>query len=198
MRNLSGASDSRLRLQFTIAFGTLLGLLFPVLALAQEGPSLKIGYVDLQKALNQSEAGEKAKEEFKAEVEKMEVSLQKRKGEVEKLKEEIEKKGLLLNEEEREGLGRDYRQKLRDFERLYKDSQQELKIKDQNLTAKLLEELYQIVQEIGEKGGYTLILEGNNTVVLYGAKAIDLTEEVIETYNQKGSKYYKKTAARTN
>ena len=197
MRNLSGASDSRLCLQLTIVFGTLLGLLFPALALAQEGPLLKIGYVDLQRALTQSEAGEKAKAVFKAEVDKMEASLQKRKGEVEKLKEELEKKGLLLNEEEREGLGRDYRQKLRDFESLYKASQEELKIKDRNLTARLLEELYQIVQEIGEKGGYTLILEGNNTVVIYGAKAIDLTEEVIKTYNQKGSSFAK-TAARNN
>jgi outer membrane protein len=213
MRNLSGASDSRpfgqtqdrLYVHLTIAFGTLFGFLFPILALAQENPSpqalaqngrLRIGYVDLQKALNESEAGEKAKEEFKVEVDRAEAGLQKRKKEVEKLRDELEKKGLLLSENEREGLARDYRQNLRDFERLYKDSQQELKIKDQNLTGRLLEELRWIIYEIGEKEGYTLILEGNNTVVLYGAKVIDLTEEVIKVYNDKGSKYYKKTASR--
>jgi outer membrane protein len=218
--------DNKPGLQLTIVFGTLLSLLFPILAaaqdeplaetskeavaqetspagtstqtLAQNGLPLRIGYVDLHKALNESEAGEKAKEEFKEEVQRMEASLQNRKKEVENLRGELEKKGLLLSESEREGLARDYRQNLRDFERLYKDSQQELKIKDQSLTGRLLEELRWIIYEIGEKEGYTVILEGNNTVVLYGSKVIDLTTEVISIYNQKGSKYYQKTASRAN
>jgi len=158
----------------------------PAVAWAQE--ALRIGYVDLQRALNESEAGKKAKESFKGEVDRMEQSLEKRKGEVEKLKDELEKKGLLLREEERDNLERDYRQKLRDFQRLYDDSQQELKIKDRDLTGRILEELRQVIQDMGEQGSYTVILEGNNTVVLYGAKAIDLTDTVIKTYNQKGTK----------
>jgi outer membrane protein len=168
----------------------------PSLAVAQN--SLKLGYVDLQRALNESEAGKKAKENFKGELDRMEQSLERRKKEVERLKEELEKKGLLLREEERDALERDYRQKLRDFERMYKDSQQELQIKDRDLTGRILEELRVILQEIGEKGGYTLILEGNNTVVLYGSKAIDLTETVISTYNQRGSKISARPAAKTS
>jgi outer membrane protein len=170
------------------ALGCLLlaGLLCsPIIAQAED---LKIGYVDLQKALNESEAGQKAKEVFKAEVDRMEQSLEKRKNEVTKLKDELEKKGLLLKEEERDSLERDYRQKLRDFERQYKDSQQELQIKDRELTGRILEELRQVLRDMGEQGNYTLILEGNNTVVLYGSKAIDLTETVIKTYNAKGAK----------
>lgn len=164
----------------------LAGLLCsPLIAQAED---LKIGYVDLQKALNESEAGKKAKDVFKAEVDRMEQSLERRKKEVEKLKDELEKKGLLLKEEERDSLERDYRQKLRDFERQYKDSQQELQIKDRDLTGRILEELRQVIQDMGEQGNYTLILEGNNTVVLYGAKAIDLTETVIKTYNSRGTK----------
>lgn len=226
MGNRSGTlGSSRPHRQHTIVFYILLSFLFPLGALAQEeatsgaaaetaaqegatagttakaiaqnGLPLRIGYVDLHRALNDSEAGGQAKDEFKVEMQRMEASLQKRKQEVEKLRGELEKKGLLLSENEREGLARDYRQNMRDFERLYKDSQQELKIKDQSLTSRLLEELRWIIYEIGEKEGYTLILEGNNTVVLYGAKVIDLTDEIIRTYNQKGSKYYK-TAARAN
>jgi len=168
----------------------------PAVAWAQD--LLKIGYVDLQRALNESEAGKKAKVSFKSEVDRMEQSLEKRKSEVEKLKDELEKKGLLLREEERDTLERDYRQKLRDFQRLYDDSQQELKIKDQALTGRILEELRQIIQEMGEQGSYTVILEGNNTVVLYGAKAIDLTDSVIRTYNQKGTKVSSKTESKSS
>ena len=168
----------------------------PAVAWAQD--SLRIGYVDLQRALNESEAGKRAKESFKSEVDRMEQSLEKRKSEVEKLKDELEKKGLLLREEERDTLERDYRQKLRDFQRLYDDSQQELKIKDRDLTGRILEELRQVIQEMGEQGSYTVILEGNNTVVLYGAKSIDLTDTVIRTYNQKGTKVSSKSGGKTS
>jgi len=179
---------------------TLTGVLFlllygPMTSWAQE---LKLGYVDLQRALNDSEAGKKAKETFKAEVDRMEQSLERRKSEVEKLKDELEKKGLLLRDEERDTLERDYRQKLRDFERLYKDSQQELQIKDRDLTGRILEELRQVIHAMGEEGNYTVILEGNNTVVLYGAKAIDLTDTVIQTYNQKGTKISSKAEGRSS
>ena len=86
--------------------GLLLCLLcVPAVARAQD--SLKLGYVDLQRALNESEAGKKAKDSFKSEVDRMEQSLERRKSEVEKLKDELEKKGLLLREEERDTLERD-------------------------------------------------------------------------------------------
>lgn len=155
----------------------------PALTWAED---LKIGYVDLQKALNESESGKKAKDRFKLEVDRMEQSLEKRKQEVEKLKDELEKKGLLLKDEERGSLESDYRQKLRDFERQYKDSQQELQIKDREMTGRILEELRQVIQSMGEQGSYTVILEGNNTVVLYGSRAIDLTDTVIKSYDAKG------------
>ena len=150
--------------------------------------AIKVGYVDLQQALNSSAAGEKAKDSFKSEVERMEQVLEKRRAKVEKLKGELEKKALLLRDDERIALQRDYRQELRDFERLYKDSQEELKIRDRELTARILVELRQVVNAIGEQGDYSVILEGNNTVVLYGSKSIDLTEAVIKAYNKKGTR----------
>ena len=149
---------------------------------------LKVGYVDLQQALNVSTAGKKAKEGFKAEVGRMEQRLEKRRTRVEKLKGELEKKALLLRDEERAALQRDYRNELRDFERLYKDSQEELKLRDRELTARILIELRHVVNELGEQGSYSVILEGNNTVVLYGSKSIDLTENVIKAYDKKGTK----------
>jgi outer membrane protein len=160
-------------------------LLAPLTIRAEE---IKLGYVDLQRALNDSEAGKSAKEKFKGEVDKAEQSLEKRKNEVEKLKEELEKKGLLLNEEQRDALERDYRDKLGDFERVYKNLQQELQIRDRQLTGRILEGLREVVQSVGEQGNYTVIFEGNNTVVLYGSKAIDLTDTIIKAYNQRGTK----------
>src|SRR5437762_1575327 len=93
-------------------------------AFAQSAP--KIGYVDLQRALNESDAGKRAKEEFKVQVDKLQGSLKKQKDDIDSLKEQLEKKALVMKEEERANLEDDYRKKLRDFERNYKDSQADL------------------------------------------------------------------------
>jgi len=145
----------------------------------------KIGYVDLQRALNESEAGKKAKDEFKGQVDKLQGSLKRQKDDLESMKEKIEKKAAVMKDEERLELEEDYRKKLRDFERSYKDTQADLQRKDQELTADILKDLQEIIREYGDQEGYTVILEASGTGFLYGAKGADITETVLEQYNAK-------------
>ena len=157
------------------------GLLLGNVAFAQTVP--KIGYVDLQRALNESEAGKKAKEEFKAQVDKLQASLKKQKDEIDSLKNQLEKKSAVMKEAQRSNLEEDYRKKLRDFERNYKDSQTDLQQKDNELTGGIIKDLQEIIRDHGEREGYTLILESTSSAVLYGSKSADLTEEIIRQYN---------------
>lgn len=143
----------------------------------------KIGYVDLQRALNESETGKRAKEEFKVQVDKLQSSLKKQKDDIDSLKEQLEKKALVMKEEERGNLEEDYRKKMRDFERNYKDTQADLQKKDNELTGGIIKDLQQVIHEFGEREGYTLILEATSSAVLYGSKNADLTDEVIRQYN---------------
>jgi outer membrane protein len=163
------------------ARGLIVGLFLANVAFAESAP--KIGYVDLQRALNESESGKKAKEEFKVQVDKLQAQLKKQKDEIDNLKEQLEKKALVMKEEERTNLEDDYRKKMRDFERNYKDSQTDLQKKDNELTGGIIKDLQDIIRAYGEREGYTLILEATNSAVLYGAKGADLTDPVMQQYN---------------
>src|SRR5690606_31802380 len=90
---------------------------------------LKVGYVDLQRALNESDAGKAAKERFKVQVDKLQGDLKKKKDALDALKEQLEKKASVMKAEEARTLEKDYQRKLRDFELAYKDSQGELQQK---------------------------------------------------------------------
>lgn len=164
-----------------VVWGIIAGLFLANVVFAES--TLKIGYVDLQRALNESEAGKKAKEEFKVQVDKLQGQLKKQKDEIDSLKEQLEKKALVMKEEERASLEDDYRKKLRDFERNYKDSQTDLQKKDTELTGGIIKELQDVIREYGEREGYTLILEATNSAVLYGAKGSDLTDAIMQQYN---------------
>jgi outer membrane protein len=161
-----------------------------ILAGTASAQEIRIGYVDLQRALNDCEAGKKAKEEFKRQVDRLQVDLQKQKEQIEKLKDQLEKKASVMKEEERRNLEIDYRRRLRDFERNYKDSQGELQLKDNELTGEILKELQVVIQAYGQREGYTLILENSSSTVLYSSQNADLTDRIIEEFNRqyKGKK----------
>jgi outer membrane protein len=159
--------------------------LVALLATSSVAQEIKIGYVDLQRALNDSAAGQKAKEEFKRQVDRLQVDLKKQKEELESLKEQLEKKALVMKEEDRRNLEKDYQKRLRDFERSYKDSQDELQLKDNELTNKLLKQLQEVIIDYGKREGYTVILEQSSSTVLYGNPAADLTDKIIKEYDER-------------
>ena len=153
------------------------------LAASARAAEMKIGYVDLQRALNESEAGKAAKERFKVQVDKLQVDLKKKKDQLDGMKEQLEKKASVMKPDEARNLESDYQKKLRDFERAYKDSQGELQQKDNELTVELLKELQVVIEEFGKEQGYSIILEQSSSSVLYGAADLDLTEQIIARYN---------------
>lgn len=165
-----------------VLYALVLAMMLVTSASAQE---IKIGYVDLQRALNDSEAGRRAKEEFKKQVDKLQADLKKQKDELDNLKDRLEKKALVMKEDERREMEKDYQRKLRDFERNYKDSQGELQLKDNELTRDLLQEIQVVIAEYGKKGNYTVILEQSSSSVLYGDPKVDLTDQIIAAYNKR-------------
>lgn len=174
----------RVSTSLALALLGLSALAIPARATAQ----LRVGYVDLQRALNESEAGKRAKEKFKVQVDKLQNELKKQKDQLDGLKAQLEKKASVMKEEEARNLQRDYERKLRDFERSYKDSQGELQQRDSELTVELLKDLQGVIEEFGREGGYSLILEQSSSSVLYGAPDLDLTDQVIARYNARRSR----------
>jgi outer membrane protein len=158
--------------------------LLPVLVISTRATAqLRIAYVDLQRALNESDAGKAAKERFKQQVDRLQVDLKKKKDQLDSLKEQLEKKSSVMKEEEARNMQKDYEKRLRDFERSYKDSQGELQQKDNELTIELLKELQGVIENFGKEGGYSMILERSSSSVLYGSPELDVTEPVIARYN---------------
>ncbi len=159
---------------------TLLAILcVPSLAAAD----VKIGYVDLQRALNESAAGKKAKDDFRGQVERLENQLKGKKEELDKLKSDLETKGTVMADAQRKKLETEFEQKRLDLKRRFEDSQQELQKKDQELTGKIIQDLQGIIKEVGDRDGYTLILELGSSPVLYYKKSADITDDVLSVYN---------------
>lgn len=144
---------------------------------------VKIGYVDMQRALNSSEAGKEAKEQLAARLKKYQDEINGKQDELKKLKDELEKQGMLLSETARAGKERDYQLKLKEFQRFTKDAQDELQGKDEEFTRKILEEMDKVIKEYGRTNGYAFIFAKNDSLMVYANDKADVTEEVLRIFN---------------
>jgi outer membrane protein len=142
---------------------------------------MKVAYVDMQRALNECNAGKKAKSQFRVEIQQLQSRLERKQNELQALKDELQKKGMLMRDDQRLSLQDTYTQKLRDFESTYKNSKAELQQKDNEVTGAIIRDLAYIVRTVGERDGYTLVLEKGS--LLWASPAIDITDQVIRQYN---------------
>jgi outer membrane protein len=151
---------------------------FPVLA------AEKTGFINMGEVLAKSEAGKKAEEQFKKIVEKDRAAIQEREKELQKLKDELEKQRPLLREDVLRTREADYQKKFRDYQLLVKDSNEELQTKQQEIMKSLIPEIMKIVQAIGQNEKYTMIVDLSIIPMAYHASENELTQRVIEEFNQ--------------
>ena len=86
----------------------------------------KLGYLDIQKALGQSDAGKAVKEQLTAKFKKYQDEINGKQEELKKLKDELETQGSMLSESKRAEKEKEYSSKLKNFQQFAKDAQDEL------------------------------------------------------------------------
>jgi outer membrane protein len=153
-------------------------------ASAQE--RMKIGYIDVQRVIAESQSGKRAKERFQVQVKKAEADVQKERQDLERLKSDLDKKGPLLKEEERRSMEADLQKRSVILQRTMNDYQQDLRHKESEIMSDILKEVEQIVNEVGKAEKFTLIFERSQ--IIYSDQGIDITSKVIETYNSRVKK----------
>ncbi len=152
---------------------------------------LKMAYIDVQKALNECAAGKEAAAELNKEMEKVQKQWGTKGEELKREKETLERQASLLDEEVLSDKMRDFRTKYRDWERLGKDAQNDIRQRHNEMVEKITSELIAIADTIGKEKGYTLILE--RSLVPYIDPTLDITDQIIARHNAQ----YKKKAAST-
>jgi len=148
---------------------------------AANAAELKVGVVDVFKALNESEQGKKAKVELESLIKSKQTVLEDRGKTLEKLKADIEKQSALISADARKAKQDDFERQMRDYQRIASDSQAEVKKKENDLTGEILKELREIILKVSKDGNYTLVLE--KAQALYALDSIDITDSVIKAYN---------------
>lgn len=141
----------------------------------------KIGYVNVQKVVKQSEKAQKAKAQLEQEVQKHESELKAKRETIQSLQKELEKQGSLMSEQQKKEKQRKLQEAMREFRRLQQQAQEDLDTQKNQALQDLYDKVFQIVNRIGEKEDFDLIF--TDPAAMYVADRIDLTQRVLDELN---------------
>lgn len=179
-----GSSGDFLRsavLRLVVVYSMLLGIFY--FASSASAEEFRIAIVDLQRALGESKAGKSAQKEYEVEVKSAQAKLDKKKGEFEALKKNLEKQRESLNEQALLSKEEELIALEKDIKRSFRDAQEMLRRKNATIVSDLVKEIRKVVEGLGRKEGYSLILEKNAQAVMYSDASFDITDKVVQQFD---------------
>lgn len=160
---------------------------FSVVCLFGAGSGLaataSIAVIDIQKVVAESRSGRAAQGEMEKKMADLKAKFKKEEDTLLALQEEIEKKGTAWSEEKKREKMRDYQKLGRELQDKNNDANYELNQVRKEKLEPILNALKEVVEKIGKRNGYGVILE-SNAGVLYFEKSIDITDEAIKGLNE--------------
>lgn len=144
----------------------------------------KIGYVDVQKAIQTTTAGKKAKDILDGEFGKRKKDLDKKKADIEKMQQDLEKKKSVLSEEVMNKKQMELQEEMMKFQKTVGENQIELQKKEKELIEPIIEKMKKMIEKVAQEKGYSLVLDKQAQAILYYQKDADITDLVISSFEK--------------
>ncbi|MBY0554115.1 OmpH family outer membrane protein [bacterium] len=157
-----------------------------LLAASFASAEFKLAYVDVQKAIEQTSLGKKAKEEMKKEADKKNKELEKKKADVDKMREDIEKKRSVLAEEAFQKRAEELQMEMQKFNQIAAKAQAELQKKESELLEPIVKKMKTVIEKLAKDKGISMVIQSNQNaqIVLYANADTDLTDDLVKAVDK--------------
>jgi outer membrane protein len=143
---------------------------------------LKIGFVDVEKAVQETSSGKKAKKELEKELSSKKAEFQKKEADLKKMFEDLEKKKVALSDDVRTKKQADLNQDMAKFQREVSEFNIGMQKKQSEYLQPIAEKLEGIIEKIAKSGSYSVVLD--KRALVWGDKQIDITDEVVKEFEK--------------
>ena len=155
-----------------VGFMLLLAQMSPVMA-----ETLRIGYVDLNRALQQMPQAKRAADTLNRELMVRQREIDQRREQLRLLQLDYEKSAPRLNDTQKRERERQIQAGIASLQDMQRRAQEDLNFKRNQVLKALQARLVQVIGNIAQREGYTLVLHDKS--VLYAVKSIDITDQVL-------------------
>jgi outer membrane protein len=165
-----------------IGMAVLLAALFSGTVLAQ---GLRVAVVDINKVLNESEAGQAAKKKMEARYEELKKKIDAKQEEARALKEELDKQKVMLGKEKLKEKEDALQTKVNELRQLTQEGEKEMQARQGELTRDVLKRIEAQVDALVKAEKFDLVLERSAGVVYFN-ESMDITKRVLDLLNKGG------------
>ena len=148
----------------------------------------EIVFMDMKKVVLESESGKAAGRDLEKFIESKKAEREDIEGRLKRMQADLKKQAPVLTESAYKEKELDYQKEYRDYKRFIEDTNAEMKLKDQELSRKLIPEILKVAEKIGKKEGYAGIMDIGTSGLVYYDKQKDVTQKIIEAYNKEFAK----------
>lgn len=154
------------------------------MSFAAQAADMKFGYVDLQKAIQSTSQGKKAKAELEAEFNKRKKDIEAKQSDIKKMGEDLEKKKGVLSDEAMQKKQAEIQEEMLKYQELVGKNQLEIQKKERDLTSPILEKMKTILDKMAKAEGYSAIFEKNEQSVLWIKAEFNVTDKLIQEFEK--------------
>lgn len=146
----------------------------------------KIGTVNFQKIFDNSTTGKQVREEINQEGKRMETDLKQKGEEIKALEQLLERDAGVMSKDARDEKKWQLDRKIDDVKALKRKYDRQIQELQVRLVNQVRKDVLGVIQSYGKKEGYLLIIE--DISVVYAPQAIDVTDKIIQLYNEESKK----------
>ena len=144
---------------------------------------LKLGYVDLQRALGEVEEGRAAKARLQSMIESKEKEITKEQEGLRKEKEVLDKQASAMSEEARQQKNNDLQKKVMELAQKWEKARQDMGTKERTELQAIFAKLEPIIANIAQREGMTMVFEKSGAGLVFAPPHLDMTNELVRMYN---------------
>ena len=143
----------------------------------------KVGYINLQRLVNESEMGKAAKNDIQKLREERETVLKEKLKEINDLRDLINKESETMEAAEKNDKIQELTRAYKEYQRILEDAKEDISNEDQELVAIILQKADGVLKEVAKKQKYSIILKDANAIG-YLDPEVDITDDVLKELNK--------------
>jgi outer membrane protein len=153
------------------------------LAGTSRAEGIRVAVIDVNKILNESQAGQAAKKKMEGRYEEIKKAIEAKQEEAKKLKDEIDKQKVMLGKEKLKEKEDALQAKVNELRQLTQDGEKEMQTRQGELTRDVLKVIEVHLDAVVKAEKLDLVLERSAGVVHF-ADSLDITRRVLELVNK--------------
>lgn len=173
-------------LNYSIALLLLAGCAGP--SSAPVGPAgIRIGVVDPQKVLNDTDVGKKARESMNTFMKNRQALVEMEERELKRMEEDLIKQGSVLSSNAKREREEQFRQRAMQFQQKVQELNREVQEKQKEVLESFRAKVEKVSARMAQQMGMQVVIEkGRGGPTIYSDPTLDISDKVIEEFNKGG------------